>query len=90
MGKVYIASTLARFTDNARVHDVDGTTVGDVLRSLEQRYPRFRDHTCGADGGLKEHVAIFVNDRHVRGAGCLQTALTDMDEVSIISAIAGG
>lgn len=90
MGKVYIASTLAKFTEDERVHEIHGTTVGDILRGLEQRYPTFRDQACDVDGVLKEHVAIFVNDRHVRGTGYLQTPLNERDEVSIISAIAGG
>jgi sulfur-carrier protein len=90
MGIVYVASTLAKFTEDKRIHNVQGATVEDILRGLEQRYPDFRNQACGADGGLKPHVAIFVNDRDIRGTENLQTPLTERDEVSIISAIAGG
>ncbi len=70
--------------------DVAGSTVGDVLSSLNGDYPEFGKRLYKSENEINRFINIYVNDEDIRFMENLQTPLKAGDEVSIVPAIAGG
>lgn len=87
---VRVPTTLRTLTGGESEVGVDGATVGDVLDSLEEKHPGFRERLLDEDGGLRRFVNLFVSDDDVRFLDGLQTPVPDGETVSIIPAVAGG
>ena len=87
---VRVPTTLRTLTAGASEVTVDGTTVSEVLESLESAHPGFKDRLLDDEGGLRRFVNLYVADDDVRFRDGLQTAVADGDTVSIIPAVAGG
>jgi len=69
---------------------VEGTTVSEVLESLESAHPGFRERILDADGNLRRFVNVFVSDDDVRFIDGLSSPVPDGETVSIVPAVAGG
>ena len=87
---VRVPTTLRTLTAGASEVAVDGTTVGDVLESLESTHPGFRERILDDAGELRRFVNVFVSDDDVRFLDGLSTAVPDGQTVSIVPAVAGG
>ena len=90
MAVVHIASSLAPYSDGERRIVLEGSTVRELLHSLGDRYPDFREGAFDGGGTLRPHIAVFVNGTQIIGTSELGTDVGEADEVSVISAIAGG
>ena len=69
---------------------LEAETVGAAIRHLTDEHPGLRRHLLTADGGLRNFVSVYVNDRDIRGLQREATPVADGDVVSIVPAIAGG
>ena len=69
---------------------VEGATVGEVLRALADRYPDTGDQLLSGDGELNRYVNVYVNDEDVRVQNGLETGVAAADTVVILPAMAGG
>lgn len=88
--KVLIPTPLQKLTKNQATVDCDGSSIGELLDSLEQNCPGIKARLCDEQGELRRFVNFYVNNEDIRFLEGQQTALNDGDEVSIIPAIAGG
>ena len=68
----------------------DGSTVGDVLRSLETAHPGLAGQVLTEEGTLHRFVNVYLNDDDVRYLDQLDTKVVPTDVVSILPAVAGG
>jgi molybdopterin synthase sulfur carrier subunit len=68
---------------------VDGTTVGDCLEAVGERFVGFREQIFDARGEVHRFVTLFVNGDEIE-RNALATPVSDTDEVGILAAIAGG
>lgn len=87
---VRIPTTLRTLTAGQSTVPVDGSTVGEVLTSLETAHPGFKERLLDENGGLRRFVNLFVADDDVRFLQGLDTPVPDGETVSIIPAVAGG
>jgi sulfur-carrier protein len=87
---VRIPTTLRSLTSGSSEVQLEGTTVGEVLGSLEVSHPGFRDRLIDDEGGLRRFVNVFVADDDVRYLQGLDTPVADGQTVAIIPAVAGG
>lgn len=87
---VRIPSPLRPFAAGQSVVEVEGATVGDALAALGEKHKELIARLRDADGRLRSHVRIYVNDEDVRFLEDEKTALKPGDTVAIIPAIAGG
>ena len=87
---VRVPTTLRVLTGGASEVAVDGTTLAEVLDSLESSHPGFRDRILDESGELRRFVNVFVSDDDVRFLDGLSTAVNDGATVSIVPAVAGG
>jgi len=86
---VKIPTQLRSATEGESVAEVDGSTVGEVLDSLYERYGELRSRIA-EDGGLRRFVNVYVDGEDIRFLSGLETPVSDGDEVTILPAVAGG
>lgn len=86
---VKIPTQLRAATDGESIAEVSGSTVGEVLDSLYERYGELRSRIA-EDGGLRRFVNVYVGGEDIRFLDGLDTAVQDGDEVTILPAVAGG
>lgn len=87
---VRIPTTLRPMAGGKSEVEVEGATVGEVLKSLDAAHPGFADRLLGDDGNLRKFVNVFVADDDVRFMDGLETPVPDGGTVAIIPAVAGG
>jgi MoaD family protein len=86
---VKIPTQLREATDGEATASVDGSTVGEVLDALYDRFAELRSRIA-EDGGLRRFVNVYVGGEDIRFLDGLQTPVSDGDEVTILPAVAGG
>jgi sulfur-carrier protein len=86
---VKIPTQLRSVTGGESETTVDGTTVGEVLDGLYERFDGLRDRIA-EDGDLRRFVNVYVGGEDIRFLDGLETAVDDGDEVTILPAVAGG
>ena len=86
---VKIPTQLRQATDGESEAQVDGSTVGEVLDALYERYSELRSRIA-EDGGLRRFVNVYVDGEDIRFLEGLDTAVEDGDEITILPAVAGG
>jgi molybdopterin synthase sulfur carrier subunit len=86
---VKIPTQLRAATDGEATTEVEGSTVGEVLDALYDRYGDLRDRIA-EDGGLRRFVNVYVGGEDIRFLDGLDTSVEDGDEVTILPAVAGG
>ena len=86
MAVVRLRAPLSELAGGRRELELDGTTVGEVLRALEQEHPGTKGWILDERGRIREHVNVFVN----RDYGREETAVGASDRLHVIPAISGG
>lgn len=87
MAVVWIPSLLRNMTDGQDTVTVPGSTVGQVVDSLEQLFPGIRDRLCEGDR-LRTGMAVSVDSQIARRG--LQQDVGPRSEVHFIPAVSGG
>jgi MoaD family protein len=87
---IKLPTILRKFANNEARVSAEGSTVGEVLKDLESRYPGITKNVIADDGGLHRFINVYLNDEDVRYLGSLETPVNDGDTVSILPAVAGG
>lgn len=90
MATVRIPTQLRTLTDGNGEVQVDGSTVGEVLKALDAAHPGFGGRLFDDAGQLRRFVNVFVADEDVRFLQGLETPVEDKHTVSIVPAVAGG
>ena len=87
---VRIPTPLRRMTNGLSKVEVESSTVGGMVESLESSYPGFKERLIDENGELRYFVNIYINGEDVRFLQGLETTTKTGDEVSIVPAVAGG
>jgi adenylyltransferase/sulfurtransferase len=90
MAKILIPTPLRQFADKQDSVELNGATVGDVLKQLTSQYADLRRHLYNDEGKLRSFVNVYVNDEDIRYLEKDATPINDGDTVSIVPSIAGG
>jgi molybdopterin converting factor small subunit len=90
MSTVRIPPTLRAATAGAKLIEIDGGTVREVVGGLVAQYPGLSPQVLAADGGLNRFVNVFLNDTDVRHLDGLDTPVRDGDSLVLLPAMAGG
>jgi MoaD family protein len=88
--RVKLPQILRKHADGSAVVEAEGTTLHEVLKDLESRYPGITKNVLSDDGGLHRFINVYVNDEDVRYLGSLETPVSEGDTVSLLPAVAGG
>jgi molybdopterin converting factor small subunit len=87
---VRVPTILRPYTQGASEVSVEGTTLSEVLESLDTSYPGIKGRVLDESGELRRFVNIYVDNDDVRFSEGLATTIKDGGQVSIIPAVAGG
>ncbi|MEQ1698109.1 MAG: MoaD/ThiS family protein [Hyphomicrobiaceae bacterium] len=84
------------FTPNIQRHvlcppvEVQGVTVRDVLDHVFARNSQARSYVLDDQGGLRRHMAIFVDGRAINDRTKLSDPVNPTSTVAIYQALSGG
>jgi molybdopterin synthase sulfur carrier subunit len=87
---VRIPTILRTYTGGVSEVSADGSTLAEVLTSLEANHPGIRARVLDDTGALRRFVNVYVGDEDVRFAGGLDAEVAEGAKISIIPAVAGG
>jgi len=87
---VRLPTVLRPQAGGASVVEVDGSTVGELVKDLTSRFPSMNDHLVDGEGNVQRFVNVYVNDEDIRYLAKLDTPVKEGDEVTILPAVAGG
>ena len=87
---VRVPTQLRSLTGGAGEVQLDGSTVGEVLKALDAAHPGFGDRIFDDGGQLRRFVNVFVAEEDVRFLQGLETPVAEGQTVSIVPAVAGG
>ena len=87
---VRIPTILRTYTGGVGEVSADGSTLAEILASLEANHPGIRARVLDDTGALRRFVNVYVGDEDVRFSGGLDAAVSDGAKISIIPAVAGG
>jgi len=86
MAVVRLRAPLSELAGGRRELLLDGTTVAEVLRSLEREHPDVAGWILDERGRIREHINVFVN----REYGREETVVGPDDRLHVLPAISGG
>jgi molybdopterin converting factor small subunit len=86
MAKVRLRAPLSELAGGRRELKLDGATVAEVLRALEEKHPDVKGWILDEQGNIREHINVFVNKEYGRE----ETVLEPDDRVHVLPAISGG
>src|SRR2546422_10256682 len=86
MAHVRLRSPLRELAGGESEVDVEGTTLGEVIRRLERSHPRLSGWVLDEQGSVRQHVHLFVNGERA----ALDASVSPADRIQVIPAISGG
>jgi len=87
--KINIPSYMQSFTDNMKVVEVNGSTVGECLNHLVKQFPSMKKQLFSKDGDLFENIIMSANGESAYPEQ-LTKPVQDGDELNIVVIIGGG
>jgi sulfur-carrier protein len=87
---VRVPTILRPYTQGVSEVSVEGSTLSEVLDSLDSSYPGIKSRVLDDSGELRRFVNVYVDNDDVRFAEGLRTKIKDGGQISIIPAVAGG
>jgi len=89
---------MARITFTDRLRHVapaatvqcEGATLLEVLRRLDEDYPKLLAYIVDEHGRVRKHVAVFIDGTLKRGQTALTEALGADSDVYVMQALSGG
>ena len=86
MALVRLRGPLKRLAGDRAEHTVEGATVIELLRSLEEAHPATDGWILDERGLIRRHINVFVNGEPAKA----ETAVDPDDRVDVLPAISGG
>ena len=74
------------FPGSKRSVEMSASTVDEMIRELDARWPGMRDRLCDSTPAVRRHINIFIDGERAR----LDTRIEPGTEVFILTAISGG
>jgi len=90
MSRVWIPQVLRAAAGGVKQLELEGSTVGDLVRALAAAHPSVGAQLFTPEGDLNRFVNVYVNGQDVRYLDGLATPVGAHDEVRLLPAMAGG
>lgn len=87
---VYLSATLRTFADRQAKLKLEGETIGEVLRHLQDEYPESKNALFDEEGSLRAFIALYLNQTRITDSASLVKPLREGDSLLLLPAIAGG
>jgi sulfur-carrier protein len=86
MAVVCVRGPLRKLAGGRAEHELEGATVFELLRALEDSHPGVVGWILDERGLIRRHLNVFVNGERAGEA----TAVRSRDRVEVVPAITGG
>jgi molybdopterin converting factor small subunit len=86
MAIVSVRGPLRKLAGNRAEHELEGSSVVELLHALEVRHPDTSGWILDERGRIRRHINVFVNGER----GDEATAVRSGDRIEVIPAITGG
>jgi sulfur-carrier protein len=86
MAVVCVRGPLRKLAGGRGEHELEGTTVIELLRALEHGYPGVIGWILDERGLIRRHLIVFVNGERAGET----TAVRSKDRIEVVPAITGG
>ena len=90
MPSILIPTPLRKLTNDLAEVSAAGGSVGEIIENLDKAFPGMKERIFDDAGEVRRFILIHVNGEDIRFLEGLKTAVSDLDEVSITPALAGG
>ena len=90
MPVVKFTYALKRFYPELKEVNVEAATVADIVKKLDEIYPRMSSYIIDEQGALRKHVNIFIGNAIIKDKTTLADKVGESDEVYIMQALSGG
>ncbi len=87
---VRVPTILRTYTAGESEVTAGGSTLKEVLESLDESYPGIKGRIVDEQGALRRFVNVYIGNDDVRFLNGLDTPVSDGSQVSVIPAVAGG
>jgi molybdopterin synthase sulfur carrier subunit len=87
---INLPTILSRLAEGQRAISADGVTLGDAVADVSRRFPALAPRLVDVNGEPYPFVTFYLNDEDIRFTGGFEAVVHDGDEVTIVSAVAGG
>ena len=87
---VRVPTILRPYTQGVSEVSAEGSTLTEVLDSLDASYPGIKGRVLDDAGELRRFVNVYVGNDDVRFLDNLKTPTPDGTQISVIPAVAGG
>jgi molybdopterin converting factor small subunit len=87
---VRVPTILRTYTGGVSEVSAEGSTLSDVLDSLDASYTGIKGRIVDEQGSLRRFVNVYVGNDDVRFLDGLSTPVADGAQISVIPAVAGG
>ena len=85
-----LPTILARLADGQATFAASGSTLGEVVAEVAERFPQLAPRLQDGNGGPYPFVVFYLNDQDSRFKGGFEAPVSDGDEITVVAAIAGG
>jgi molybdopterin synthase sulfur carrier subunit len=86
MALVRVRGQLKQLAGGSSGHDLDGATVLELLRALEEAHPAVAGWVLDERGRIRRHINVFVNGEQSDA----EAAVAPGDCIDVLPAISGG
>ena len=91
MTKVIVPANLVSQFDISTPLIIDNcSTVADALEKIVQDYSGMKEYLYSDSGSLRRFLNLFVDGEDIRFLDGIKTSLDNVEELSILMAVAGG
>ena len=90
MTVVIIPSSLTRFTNGKKEIESQASTIREVLKGLLLNYPELEEPILDDKGNIRRFVNIYIGEKDIRFIDNQDSPVKKDDEITIITAVAGG
>lgn len=87
---VEIPHAISRYSDEETRVEISAETVGGVLESLWERFPKLRSRVLNREGNLHAYLLLFQNDEKLPRAGIADRPVSEGDRLEIVALAEGG
>ena len=90
MAKIKFTSALKRFFPNLQDEIIEGKTICEIVKNVNDHHPGLINYILEEDGSLRQNVNIFLKDELILDRNRLTDRVNEEDEILIVQALSGG
>jgi molybdopterin converting factor small subunit len=87
---VEIPHAISRYSDEETQVQVEGSTVGEVLEALWERFPKLKTRVLNREGNLHPYLLLFQNDQKLPRSSFENQPVSEGDRLEFVALAEGG